>query len=724
MIQAAPGPAPFPSKDFLNPSRQEQSRIAAANLRFLSDTPSCIHARVGLFFDGTNNNMARDLIGKRIGLPDPQTGEPGPIASRKLSSNECSHSNVVRLFRTFPATEQTKGFFPFYMPGVGTEFAEIGELTESSEGKAFAKGGQARVTWGLFQALNALHMLVHDQAPQYTTEELKSIVQAYDRQVGRPEQQGPKGSASVMTHREWFAPHLARLEAALCSKPKPRIPSLSVSVFGFSRGAAEAVAFCHFFDELLDGGKLAGVPASINFLGIFDTVASVGLSASVSLTLSVPGALADGHWAWAERILEPLPACVENGLHYIAAHEQRMNFPVTQIRGNIQEAYFPGVHSDVGGGYAPGEQGKGRGAQGAMLSQIPLLHMYKAARLAGVPLTPFSELDHTIQDDLQLDARLASAWEAYTTELGAEGHLLREHMSLYYRWRAQRLNSLEQTASYQAADKQAQVDLAEANRMLSGDLEALMERRSSKPRFQPAAGGETQPEPPFAPQDLARINKWHYDRAQSGEALDDWERFALSIFEAPKPLPPEVLRFFDDYVHDSFAGFYLAGEVTEYDKRVKVDSVSKKQPDALSRFDRKVYDLAKRTESARARQEAGESLSEEDKKLADEAKFGTPYPIMSDADTHDMLNVIIATQTATRREGGGYIIQRGYYPQTGFFIRRSINQPMLDRSPSARAGGPATSAPQAEELQLAWSDNLGKDISIARAERHDPREMA
>lgn len=54
------------------------------------------------------------------------------------------------------------------------------------------------------------------------------------------------------------------------------MPSVTLSVFGFPRGAAEAAAFCHMFDDLRTEGSLARIPTEICFLGVFDTVASVG----------------------------------------------------------------------------------------------------------------------------------------------------------------------------------------------------------------------------------------------------------------------------------------------------------------------------------------------------------------------------------------------------------------------------------------------------------------
>ncbi len=674
-----------------------------------SDLPCNIPVRVGLFFDGTNNNLERDRTGKRTGLVDPKTKMPGPVASRELKPEEASHSNVARLFSAFPDDKQRSGYFPYYVAGVGTPFPEIGEPTETDDGKAFAKGGQARIIWGLLQVLNALHRTAYDDNVLFSVDEAGQLAQAYENEVGRVERDVENRQNHRKTHREWFEPHLEKLKAKLASRPKPTIPSLTVSVFGFSRGAAEATAFCHFFAELLTDGALAGIPASIDFLGVFDTVATVGMSDSAGRTTIIPNALFDGHWAWANRILKPLPDCVKGGRHYIAAHEQRMNFPVTQIQsasGDFVEMYFPGVHSDVGGGYGPGEYGKGRGAQAAMLSQIPLAYMFKEAREAGVPLRPFSVLEARSQVDFLVDAELASAWNAYTAELGTNGSLIKKHMELYYRWRAARLKTLESTSSFKAATAQAQEDMRSSNNMLIGDLEAIRARSHMTGRRQ-----ADEPEP-FTAKDLSRINQWHYYRAQYGVPLDKWETWALAIFDKPEPLPPDVMRFFDDYVHDSLAGFYLAGPVTEFDKRVKMAEVKAMKPRSRSSFDKKVFALGAKVEAAQAKKAAGETLTKEEADLVSEAEYGTPFPVMTDEDTADMRSAAITTQTDTRREGGGYILRRSYYPKKGFFIRESIHEKDLEKDPTLPVAPPAKEGEKTVAYEFIWSEDLVGDLAL------------
>lgn len=622
---------------------------------------------------------------------------------------------MARLYRAFPQGKRKDGLYGFYIQGVGTPFAEIGELTESAEGKAFAKGGQARIIWGLLQVLNAIHATVADQSVMlYDDKVVGELALAYGGEVGKRADISDPESPTV-THQDWFEPHLAKLRAVLDAKPKPNIPSVSVSVFGFSRGGAEAVAFSHLFDQLLKGGLLAGIKASIRFLGLFDVVASVGGSASVAKTLPMPGAMFDGHWAWANYVDEPVPGCVLNGVHLIAAHEMRMNFPVTrQVGGNVQEFLYPGAHSDVGGGYAPGEQGKGREGQAALLSQIPLAHMYVAAREAGVPLLPYSEMQTFVRDDFEVDAQLASAWKAYIAALNKEGRLLTKHMELFYRWRAMRLNTLESTASFQASSAQDQEDLSSANVLLQGDLEGLRHRREHRP-----SGRDRNPtRPEFGSDYDYRMNQWHKIRANNHTPLDKWEEMALRHFDHPQPLPDEVARFFDDYVHDSFAAFYLVGEVTEYDKRARVTAVMKQDREKLNGFEKKIYDRTMQAREALQKKQNGDALTPEEEALAREAEYGTPYPVMRDEESGDMFvsfkDRLVRTQTATRREGGGYILRRGYYPHEGFIFRRSKHEEELMRMPSQGAAHVVDDKDAV--LVYEWSDNPREDIAKARAD--------
>jgi hypothetical protein len=282
MMYPTPELAPFPVTEFLRLNAREQSMVAQ-NTDCSGNGPCSIPVHVALFFDGTNNNLYRDRDGVRVGVPDGK-GKPTAIPRRPVAAEIADHSNIARLFRAFPDNKGREGKFRVYIPGPGTPFPEIGELTETQEGKAFSKGGQPRILWALLQTLNSLYSVVTQGDSLYSDEEVGSLVRKYDREVGTVNRR-EDGQQVRTTHRSWFVEHIDKLKDKMANTPKPTLPSLTLSVFGFSRGAAEAAAFCHMFNEILDNGQLACIPAEICFLGVFDTVASVGGSASVARTL-------------------------------------------------------------------------------------------------------------------------------------------------------------------------------------------------------------------------------------------------------------------------------------------------------------------------------------------------------------------------------------------------------------------------------------------------------
>lgn len=666
-----PPMAPFPAQNFYRLTPSEKARRSLRCVNNASEAPCELPVRIGLFFDGTNNNLSRDRYGERIDIDGHVSLPP---TTKPLPDSERSHSNVARLFEAYAKTDHEKGVFSYYIPGVGTRFDWIGEPTETPEGKAFAKGGEARIMYALVQVVNSIYTALTAR-PRFSLRKAGELAQEYEKSSGK---NGERERASRSKLVDFFAIYMDELNALVRTKEKPKIPSLVLDVFGFSRGGAEAVAFCHMFNELLIDGRFASLPATIGFLGVFDVVASVGISFSVSLTTIVPEVMADGHLSWAKRILDPLPACVRSGRHFIAAHEQRMNFPVTAQLGSLdlKQIYFPGVHSDVGGGYGPGESGKAMRAQSELLSQIPLAYMYKEAFIEGVPFLDFDALESSVKEDFSISAALAVAWEAYTSALKVNGDdhgdRFRTHMSLYYRWRKLRLYNLEKCDFYKAASKQAQQDMSDSNNTLKCDFEVLRERIALS-TMGPQLSAERR-----SAREFEGASQWQTLRAD--QPATDWEKWVMSQFDRTDPLDPDVVIFFDNYVHDSIAGFYLAGEVTEFDKRKKVEEIKKKDRSKLSGFDLKIYDLAKEAEAAQQKAQRGEKLSEAEQSLVDEAKTGTPYPVMTDADTKSMRSAAILTQTSSRREGGGYLMPRFYFPRVRSFIHKEFKyQELLDR---------------------------------------------
>lgn len=130
-------------------------------------------------------------------------------------------------------------------------------------------------------------------------------------------------------------------------KQNKRVKSVNIDVFGFSRGAATARIFVNQLSDKYNANEnlLFGVKPHIRFLGIFDTVGSIGISndgSNFGYNLNVN------------------PRAVANACHLTAHHEFRKHFPLTSLKaknGNLPENFTElellGAHSDIGGGYGP-----------------------------------------------------------------------------------------------------------------------------------------------------------------------------------------------------------------------------------------------------------------------------------------------------------------------------------------------------------------------------------
>lgn len=361
------------------------------------------------FFDGTGNNLEAD-----IGLS--------------------KHSCVARLFLVHKPANFVDGVFPVYIPGLGTYFPEKGD-DGGTLGKAFAAGGDKRLEFAL---------------------------EEFDRLLKKP------------------------LKDA--SNPANSIKEINFAVFGFSRGAALARAFVNKFMRercVLQGARwklrTGGWPVRFRFMGIFDTVASVGNPMSMNNTDYYNPAFSDARAIVAERLedfprtrpdvlafslnavpgADPAPGrhaghtgwgsdlriheTIEEVWHFVAAHESRNSFPLDSISviaestmlkpEHFHEVLYLGAHSDVGGGYAPGESGKSL-LPSENLCLIPLRHMYNHALRKGVPMSV--EWTERNKDDFRTDAKLVETYNYYLKAIGPINNLgdgLIKHMRFYFAWR-------------------------------------------------------------------------------------------------------------------------------------------------------------------------------------------------------------------------------------------------------------------------------------------------
>ncbi|WP_239470937.1 phospholipase effector Tle1 domain-containing protein [Archangium violaceum] len=134
------------------------------------------------------------------------------------------HSNVARLFLAHQQTDKGQVSFGYYIPGLGTRFKDIKDPGGTTTGLAFGGMGEERLEWAM-----------------------------------------------------------KKLETQLF-QAKGR--SVHVALFGFSRGAALARAFARRIADRCtkaSGGgwtfqsKNTRIPFELYFMGLFDTVVSVGM---------------------------------------------------------------------------------------------------------------------------------------------------------------------------------------------------------------------------------------------------------------------------------------------------------------------------------------------------------------------------------------------------------------------------------------------------------------
>ncbi|MGS0743138.1 T6SS phospholipase effector Tle1-like catalytic domain-containing protein [Glaciimonas sp. GG7] len=680
----------------------ELCTVQDLDTRPAKNEPLCQYPiKIGLFFDGTNNNRERDE----------------PVQS---------HTNIVKLFKAHTDVNEegvlmTSHHYKFYIPGLGTRFPENREWRESQDGKAFGKGGQARILFALLQVYNAVYQSFNEGQEMFKDKEITAKLQQYAKDIDTGDPLRDNREPRPNRH-SWFndlnKEFNTRLRKARIARPLPRIPQISISVFGFSRGATLARAFCYWFNDVLTQGEtkegikdstFGGMPASIDFLGIFESVASIGLPQSVAET--TPLFFADGHFSWAKEILTPLPDCVKETVHFIGAHEQRRNFPITRVKagkGKVTEALYPGVHADIGGGYRPGDQGRGlwndQTQMAMLLSQIPLVHMHKAARVAGVPLAAYCVMPSDLKEHYAIDAQLAQAWNDYMAAgefMGASGieqigdyyTMVRKHMTLYYGYRRQYLDGLEYTIAFPRANAQDQEDLRSYNVLLRGDL-ALLEQRVAIDKLNPRKPFEDRSGVPYQRVLLEgktrrAMNTWQYTLMLASAAPKPDEIWALAEMKKQQlPVKTPFFALLDFYVHDSLAGFTLAGFGTNEDKaeellkmateyentRKAPETPYKKQvwqnyQQAIKTDTALAESVQTRIDTVRQAEKTGGYRADKSiaKEAADQHTVFTPeqqaalaklFPLQTDAHAPELLHAALSIQTTTRREGSGYLRQR------------------------------------------------------------------
>jgi hypothetical protein len=129
------------------------------------------------------------------------------------------------------------------------------------------------------------------------------------------------------------------IRAGLADLQEAYEPGDRVFVFGFSRGAAIARRFVAVLPK-----HLGDAAPRVRFVGVFDTVASIGK----------PN-LDDDEKPVSDVVFEngTISSMIDEALHLVSLDDARKAFLPTLMNADdrVTEIWMPGVHSDVGGGY-------------------------------------------------------------------------------------------------------------------------------------------------------------------------------------------------------------------------------------------------------------------------------------------------------------------------------------------------------------------------------------
>lgn len=289
-----------------------------------------ITLRVGMFFDGTLNNLPNAALTAQCRREDlAQLGPDGLEAiTRFCQSHGYNDSNGDAFFDQRPDNSY------------GNELSNVALLYELYQDDSRQK-----------------------LPPEATQASVKVYIEGAGSKAGEDDatmgMAFGQGETGVVERVEQSPALLKRMIDNLNRRnPDLVIDEVEFDIFGFSRGAAAAR---HFANEVLkaEKGILANnldtrTPAfapgfsitgsiSINFIGLFDTVAAIGDPANAHLSVG------DDYNPGVNLYLPP--DCARKVVHLTAADEHRHNFSLNRVSAPHEELVLPGVHSNLGGGY-------------------------------------------------------------------------------------------------------------------------------------------------------------------------------------------------------------------------------------------------------------------------------------------------------------------------------------------------------------------------------------
>lgn len=193
----------------------------------------------------------------------------------------------------------------------------------------------------------------------------------------------------------------------------------------------------------------------------------------------------------------------------------------------------------------PLEQGRGTHPEGDdLISRLPLATMYRAARLAGVPLK-LEEAPESVKRAFRIEPRLIQAFNAYIGECrqahgiaqdapmaGPLHQLMQQQHQLYVKWRKKMLGKMAGLPSVQDSDAHDREDLLQADKELVDEVGYFQSWRRDQFR------GEVEMRPTVP--EWQDIDRYWDDPAPTAAIADFFERFVHDSRACFKPLGKDI----------------------------------------------------------------------------------------------------------------------------------------------------------------------------------------
>ncbi|HDR8973201.1 DUF2235 domain-containing protein [Burkholderia vietnamiensis] len=415
------------------------------------------------------------------------------------------------------------------------------------------------------------------------------------------------------------------IEQARNSDLRP-IKTIRVSMFGYDRGAVIARKFANELIEKIckkDGEKIKyGISeVQFDFMGLFDSVSSAygdsffATVGTTALTWAAGAVTSEtGGWGAAlvqggSKVISMLVGLAKRSLgefdtpgefrkivHHVAATELRFYKPLDSSRnsketGNLTEVVYPGSQSDVGGGFAEGDDGKS-----AELAKVSARNMLDQAWACGVPIYRVDELkekglriaarEFDFKKTIQVNGKTLTVNDLFgacaallPTGRGTLEHHLLAHQKLFISW-ARSVH--ERTGTYSNGSNLFinMIDADVYNEIFVGTPTPGYDVRASY--YSEAEKGAVRP-------DLTGV------KHSVDDIRDPTIRELATAWVKPVPLSPEVTAFFDHFVHNTITrannvslgdGVFLQLRTIE-DKSRKYQTIDKVK-DAASKAAKKI----------------------------------------------------------------------------------------------------------------------------------------